>query len=120
MCLTDPDTIGAAMAVEDGAALAKALDHLNSRDDLSKVLAVFERIRMERCSQMQDASLLNGKIWHFADGPEQAARDEAMRPEVEGRQFLHSPNQWSDPVTQLWCYAYDAEDAIEEAFAVPR
>jgi len=107
---------GAAMAVEDGAALATALDKLQSKDDLLQVLNVFEKVRKERSGQMQDASLLNGKIWHYADGPEQAARDKAMRPEVEGRHLLHSPNQWSDPVTQAWCYGYDAEKAIDEAF----
>ena len=55
---------------------------------------------------MQEASLLQGTLWHFADGPAQVARDAAMRPEVEGRPFSHSPNQWSDPATQMWCYAY--------------
>ena len=107
---------GAAIAVEDGAALATALDKVQSKDNLLQALKIFEKVRVERSSQMQDASLLNGKIWHYADGPEQAARDEAMRPEVEGRHFLHSPNQWSDPVTQAWCYGYDADTAIDEAF----
>jgi salicylate hydroxylase len=55
---------------------------------------------------MQEASLLNSKLWHFPDGPIQQARDEAMRPEVEGHPFSHSPNQWSDPATQMWCYGY--------------
>ena len=104
--------LGAAMAVEDGAALAEALSHATSADDLPKVLGVFERVRAKRSSQMQQASLINGTLWHFADGPEQEARDLAMQPEVLGLPFTESPNQWSDPVTQEWAYGYDAVEAI--------
>lgn len=100
------------MAVEDGAALAEALSHATSADDLSKVLGVFERVRAQRSGQMQQASLINGTLWHFADGPEQEARDLAMQPEVLGQPFEESPNQWSDPVTQEWAYGYDAVEAI--------
>ena len=59
--------------------------------------------------------LINGKIWHFADGPEQVARDLAMQPEVLGLPFDESPNQWSDPETQKWAYGYDAVKAIASA-----
>jgi salicylate hydroxylase len=97
------------MAVEDGAALAEILSRIESKDQLPTAMRVFEQERIRRTSQMQQASAINGKIWHFADGPEQQARDEAMRPEVDGRYFSESPNQWSDPVTANWCYGYDAE-----------
>lgn len=107
---------GAAMAVEDGAALAQVLDLIDSKDHLPLALEVFEKERRKRSGQMQEASLVNGKLWHFADGPQQVARDEAMRPEVEGKHFLVSANQWSDPVTQWWCYGYDAEDAVIKAW----
>ena len=108
---------GAAMAVEDAAALAEAIDHVDDVCEIPVALRVWERVRIERTRQMQEASLINGKLWHFPDGPEQQARDEAMRPEVEGRSFLRSPNQWSDPTTQWWCYGYDAERAVREVFA---
>lgn len=103
------------MAVEDAAALAAALSTITSKRDLPIALEVFETVRVKRANQMQEASLINGKLWHFADGAEQEARDAAMRPEVEGLRFDESPNQWSDPVTQAWCYAYDAEEAMAEA-----
>lgn len=106
---------GAAMAVEDAATLAEALSFLKKADQLPKVLSVFERVRVERTSQMQKASLVNGHIWHVADGPEQLARDEGMRAEVEGRPLDASPNQWSDPVTQAWAYGYDAVKAMRTA-----
>jgi chromosome condensin MukBEF complex kleisin-like MukF subunit len=44
--------------------------------------------------------LLNGKLWHFADGPAQRLRDLSMRPEAEGVSFSWRANQWGDPVTQ--------------------
>lgn len=107
---------GAAMAVEDGAALAVALGRASSRSQIGFALRAFERERVARTGMMQEASMVNSMIWHFADGPLQEARDEAMRPEVEGRHFLSSPNQWSDPVTQEWAYGYDAERVMEEAW----
>ena len=97
------------MAIEDGAALATILNLVESRASIPFALKVFEKERIRRTSQMQEASLTNGVIWHFPDGKQQEARDEALRPEVEGRHFLSSPNQWSDPVTQCWAYGYDAE-----------
>jgi salicylate hydroxylase len=107
---------GAAMAVEDGAALAEALRHAHSADDIIPVLDVYQEVRIKRSSQMQQASLVNGIVWHFPDGPEQEARDAAMRAETEGRTFTESPNQWSDPTTQAWAYGYDAVGAIADAF----
>ncbi|KAJ9400685.1 hypothetical protein DTO282F9_2253 [Paecilomyces variotii] len=107
---------GAAMAIEDGAALAEVIDQIGASEQLPEALDVFTRERMQRSGQMQSASLVNGKIWHFPDGPEQQKRDEAMRAEVEGKQFQRSANQWSDPVTQWWCYGYDAEKAVREAW----
>jgi salicylate hydroxylase len=107
---------GAAMAVEDAAALAEAIDQVDSTEDLTTALHVWQTVRIKRTSQMQEASLINGRLWHFADGPLQRARDEAMRPEVEGKQFVSSPNQWSDPTTQRWCYSYDAEWEVRKAW----
>jgi len=106
---------GAAMAVEDGAALAQALNEVETDSQQEEALRVFERVRILRTSQMQEASLINGKIWHFADGREQRARDEAMIAEVQGRHFIESPNQFSDPVTQSWAYGYDAEIEMVKA-----
>lgn len=107
---------GAAMAVEDGAALATVLSLIETADQIPAALKAFETVRIKRSSQIQEASLLNGKIWHFPDGPEQKTRDESMRPEVEGQSFSWSANQWSDPVTQWWAYGYDAEKDMEDGW----
>jgi salicylate hydroxylase len=104
------------MAVEDGLALCRSLSKITSKEQLAKSLSIFEKVRMQRAGQMQEASLLNSHLWHFPDGPLQEARDAAMVPEVEGLPFSHSPNQWSDPATQMWCYGYDTEKAIDEAW----
>lgn len=58
---------------------------------------------------MQEASLLNGKLWHFPDGPVQRTCDAAMKPRTVGEVVSHSLNQWSDPAMQMWTYGYDAE-----------
>lgn len=112
---TDSFLTGAAMAVEDAAALAEAISMISSKYELQTALNAFQTVRVERANQMQEASLVNGRLLHFPDGPEQQARDAAMRLEVEGRPFTESPNQWSDPVTQAWCFGYDAEEAAAEA-----
>lgn len=104
------------MAVEDGIALARSLSKISHPSELAHALAIFERVRIDRAGKMQEASLLNGKLWHFPDGPVQRARDAAMRPETRGEPFSHSPNQWSDPATQMWCYAYDADVEIDRAW----
>lgn len=105
---------GAAMAVEDAAALATALYHAKGKGDIARVLDVFESVRRLRTQQMQQASSLNAELWHFCDGPEQRARDEAMEAEVLGLQFKQSANQWSDPVTQRWAYGFDAAASVHE------
>ena len=107
---------GAAMAVEDGAALAVALNKISSADELPFALQSFEKERIKRSGDMQNASTINGRIWHFPDGPEQRARDASMVPEVLGKPFTSSANQWSDPVTQWWAYGYDAEGKMVEAW----
>lgn len=107
---------GAAMAVEDGAALAEILSLIESPTELRPALEVFQRQRILRTAQMQEASLVNGKLWHFADGPEQEARDAAMRPGLLGYDLEENPVQWGDPVTAHWTYNYDAEAEIRKAW----
>lgn len=104
------------MAVEDGAALAVALDQISSLDELPFAMRIFEKTRIKRSGDMHNASTVNGMIWHLPDGPEQEARDKSMAAEVAGSPVLSSANQWTDPVTQWWAYGYDAEEAMKEAW----
>jgi salicylate hydroxylase len=107
---------GAAMAIEDGAALAEVLSYIQDKKDIGQALHVFEYERKQRAGGMQSASLVNGKLWHFGDGPQQKARDLGMRAELENRATLQSTNQWSDPVTEHWAYGYNAESAVKESW----
>jgi hypothetical protein len=50
--------LGAAMAVEDGVALAQALSKISSRSEIPEALSTFEAVRIKRTGQMQEASLL--------------------------------------------------------------
>lgn len=116
---------GAALAVEDGAALAEAIHLATTHKDLNKVLKTWDEARVQRGTQMQEASSVNGVLWHFDDGPEQMARDAAMRWEVEeahdtspfGRS---SPNQWTDFKTSNWCFGHDAEDDVRKRYTQHR
>lgn len=83
---------GAAMAVEDGAALAIAIDQILSLKELPFALRVFEKERIKRTEAMIEASTINGVIWHFPDGPEQRARDASMLAEVAGLTVTSSAN----------------------------
>lgn len=55
-------SLGAAIAVEDGVALAYSLNKVQSQTQITTGLSVFEKVRVKRASQMQEASLLNGKL----------------------------------------------------------
>ena len=107
---------GAAQAVEDGACLAALLSCISSKDEIPTALRVFEELRISRTAQVQQASFVNGRIFHFPDGPEQRARDDAMRAEAEGKHYIQSPNGLSDPMTQIWLYSYDAEAEARKAW----
>lgn len=109
---------GAAMAVEDAAALAEALGLISDKSQMRHAVNIYETERMKRAYGMQSASLVNGRLWHFADGSEQEARDKGMAAEVQGTYYSESTNQWSDPVTQNWAYGYDAEKAVNEAWSL--
>ncbi|KAJ9602227.1 hypothetical protein H2200_013347 [Cladophialophora chaetospira] len=108
--------LGAAMAVEDAATLAECLKIFPRRDTLRNALDLYEQLRIPRTRAVQEASDLHGFTLHYPDGPLQEARDAAMRPEVEGVHFVESPNQWSDPMTQQFCYGYDAVEKVYETW----
>jgi salicylate hydroxylase len=104
------------MAVEDAAALSKALSYAMNKHDLKPSLRLVEQIRISRTRQVQKASLANGQVLHICDGPQQQARDAELRPSVEGKPLYRSPYGINDRATQAWCYGYDVERDIEEAW----
>ncbi|EXJ56370.1 uncharacterized protein A1O5_12637 [Cladophialophora psammophila CBS 110553] len=109
--------LGAAMAVEDAAALAATLKHVKSKEDLPAAMSKWEESRKPRVKKVHAASYGHGLILHLPDGPVQRARDEAMKAELEGAEVKESPNQWSDPVLTEWAYGHDPEAEIDQLWS---
>lgn len=111
---------GAAIAVEDAAAISAALACVEDPDEIGAALAVFETVRKERTEGMQQASWLNGEIWHIEDRTLQEARNEGMRGSLEGdaerKETEWSAVQWSDPACQAWTYGYDSVAEVMSAW----
>lgn len=82
---------GAAMALEDAAALAEAVQACPQ--DLEAAFQRYARRRWRRNARVQRKSRMNGRIFH-ADGALRTARDFAMR--LAGERLLDAP----------WLYGY--------------
>jgi len=107
---------GAATSMEDGAFLAKCIAKVvQGKICLEEAVRIYEEERMPKAYAKQQVSFLNGAIWQLPDGPEQEARDKAMKPELEGRYTVRSSNLYGDPQTVLEVYGYDAEGHAEAA-----
>ena len=111
---------GASMSIEDGACLAECLSRVKELVDVPHYLAVFERLRKQRCEKIQAGSRANGIVWHMPDGPDQKGRDCALQAHEQATNnngTLHessakNPNPWSDEDFQPWLFGYDV---FEEA-----
>lgn len=109
---------GAATSMEDGAFLGRCIQQLvQKRLSLKEAIEVYEKARIPKAHLKQQISFLNGVIWQLPDGPAQEARNNAMRPELEEKSFLRSPNLYGDPTTVLSVYGYDAEDHADMAIS---
>jgi salicylate hydroxylase len=109
---------GAATAMEDGAFLAKCVGKaIEGKISLAEAIEVYEQERIPKAYMKQQVSFLNGAIWHLPDGPQQRARDEAMKAELSGEYYVRSSNLYGDPQTVLEVYGYDAEGHAESTLA---
>jgi len=93
---------GAAMAIEDSAALAACLCGFG---DPTEALQNYERLRLPRVTRLQEMSRANKIRFHMPDGPVQEARDAEWAKAAD-----RSPN------ALRWLYEFDA-DAVEPAAA---
>jgi salicylate hydroxylase len=84
---------GAAMAIEDGAALAACLRAIS---DPAEALRHYEQLRLPRVTRLQALSRANKTRFHLRDGPAQQARD-AEWAKVGDR----------SPDALRWLYEYD-------------
>ncbi|GME49438.1 Monooxygenase FAD-binding protein [Neofusicoccum parvum] len=100
---------GAAMAIEDAAALGVALSHLNSASDLPRILQFFYESRVERVHTIQRGSWTNRFFIHMNEGP---MLD--MREEIFGAgDYPGSPNLMGNTLFQQWLYGHDATKATK-------
>jgi salicylate hydroxylase len=105
---------GAAISVEDGAVLGGLLGKIRSKNDVPRVLALYEQLRRPRTSAVVLGSTKQQSIFHLHDGPEQEERDRIMlsqHPPQRGH-----PNQWADPVMQEFLFGYDADEEVDRAW----
>ena len=93
---------GAAMAVEDGAALAACLLAV---DDPAEALQHYEQLRLPRVTRLQEMSRANNTRFHMRDGPAQQARD---------AEWARAADRSPDALR--WLYEFDA-GAVEAAAA---
>lgn len=87
---------GAAMSIEDGDVLARALDR---RSDIGEALAAYDRARVERGNRVMTKSAENGRRFH----------NEEMLDPQKASAFVN--REWSEEnVNQRydWLYTYDA------------
>lgn len=75
---------GAAMAIEDGAVLARAL---RQESDIAKGLDLYQRNRVDRTSRIVEQSTQNRRLFHLPS-------KEAMRAEFSKRNEGDDRNRW--------------------------
>lgn len=67
------------MAIEDAAVIGNMFSFFSDKRQITPMLRAYESLRHARASATQHSSRMNQKIFHYPDGPEQQARDKAMR-----------------------------------------
>lgn len=93
---------GAANAVEDAAVLAAAL---TKTSDIGLALRVYEKVRKQRAEAIQQSASVNQHSLHLPDGPEQQARDEAMKMAAQGQG--QNPDKYADLEWQNFMWGTD-------------
>lgn len=109
------------MAIEDAGVLGRLFSHLSHRSQIAPLLEAYESLRLPRTAATQASSRLNQHIFHLPDGPDQEARDEAMRSAmnvelgISDASNVHNgnPNQWADKEKNKIQFGYDADEVAE-------
>ncbi|KAJ6615878.1 hypothetical protein B0H10DRAFT_2039382 [Mycena sp. CBHHK59/15] len=106
-----------AMAVEDGAVLARLFSHLHTRDQIGQFLWAFQDIRQARCAAVAESET---NIMYFTcmpAGEDQEARDQGFRAKhAAGVEVLQAGADQEE--TPEWrevkeVFGYDAEDEAD-------
>ncbi|KAI4157283.1 MAG: hypothetical protein LQ342_008427 [Letrouitia transgressa] len=106
---------GAAVGLEDAAALSALFMHLEDKVQIPDLLTIYERLRKPRAYEMKRRSRAMRDVNNIVDGPVQRERDRQL---LQHKPFDGYPNPWADPVGQKWMFGYDAFREAEEAWEV--
>lgn len=118
---------GAAVSIEDAAALAEAVSCAQSVDDLPSLLKAFEKVRKPRCQDISKGTLINADAWHLHDGPEQERRDETRKAKMQrtldkDKKVAATPradeiatDRWSDEARMPGLFGYDAVKEVSSS-----
>lgn len=101
---------GAANAIEDAAAIAVGL---TCTSDVPLALAVYEAVRKERAEKIAASAADTGRSLHLPDGPEQEARDEAIRNAGQA----DKADKWRDEEWQDYLWGVDVMRQTVENWA---
>src|SRR4051794_38980854 len=104
----------AAMAIEDGAVLAKIFSHLLREDQIPTFLYAFQDVRQERVARELQIEKFNTMFMTMPPCEQQEQRNEGMRQlHKAGLNVMESPeatDQWEELKTT---FAYDCEDEAD-------
>ena len=92
------------MGIEDAGALTVLFSHVKSAAEIPDVLRLYEAIRRPRALELRRLSTKFKELYTLLDGPEQEARDGALR---KGAPYPGWPNFMSDPELAPKLYGYD-------------
>ncbi|KAG6885635.1 hypothetical protein C0993_012053 [Termitomyces sp. T159_Od127] len=106
-----------AMAIEDGAVLAKLFSHLRSADQITSFLYAFESLRLNRCTNVCTKEFGDLYFMTLPPGPQQEGRDNHFRGRRDrGLNVLDAES--AEEETPQWVeikevFGYDAEDEAD-------
>ncbi|KAH8684494.1 putative monooxygenase [Tricladium varicosporioides] len=115
-------SMGVSMAVEDAETLTGCISMMQKRNgSLGHAMGVFEKVRKRRVEAVRDASLHAGNVLQLKRGPEQEARDGALRSDgvEEGAsqtdEFYVKKMSYgiADQEIRDWSYGYNVLKQVE-------
>ncbi|KAJ7651321.1 hypothetical protein FB45DRAFT_1079069 [Roridomyces roridus] len=107
-----------AMAIEDGAIIARLFKHLRTRSQIPQFLNAFQEIRQKRCAAVTESERNVMAFVCLPPGPERAARDGMLREKRNaGVEVFHAVEEQEE--TPEWrkvkeVFGYEAEDAGDD------
>ncbi|KAH7389972.1 salicylate hydroxylase [Pyrenochaeta sp. MPI-SDFR-AT-0127] len=100
---------GAAMAIEDAAALGVTLSKLKSKSSLPSLLKFFYESRIDRVHAIQRGSWTNRFFIHMGEGPSLRMREEVFA----AGDYPGSPNPMGNTLFQQFLYGHDSTEATK-------